>query len=191
MDDADARLARIEARLRDLEDREEIREVVARYGFTADLGIDEAYVAQYTEDGEYDTGTAVFRGHEQLREFISAPEGTHKSQVESRGSQHTSHNLYIRVQGATAWAECYSVVFVRVDAGSFGIRTAAYNHWDFRRVEGRWRIVRRRRTPIGEAVHRTDGVPGIDVMTDFVEAPRPLRYGAAGCQADRGHGEPA
>lgn len=168
------RLDALERRLRELEDREEIREVIARYGFTADLGHDEEYVAQYTEDGEYDTGKGHHRGHHELYEFIHSPEGGHKKYVEGRGSQHTSHNLYIRIDGDTAWAECYSVVFVRTgpENDAFGVHTAAYNHWDFRRVDGRWRIRRRRRTPIGDAVHKTDGVHGREIMTEFLEARR-------------------
>lgn len=166
------RLIALEARVRELEDREVIHEVVARYGFTADLGLDEEYVAQYAPDGEYDTGKGIHRGHEELLEFISAPEGGHKKDVEGRGSQHTSHNLFIRVNGDTAWAECYSVVFVRTAPESFGIHTAAYNHWDFTRIDDRWRIVRRRRTPIGDAVQKVDGLHGRDVMTEFVEARR-------------------
>jgi hypothetical protein len=100
-------------------------------------------------------------------EFISSPEGGHKKFVESRGSQHTSLNIYIRVDGETAWAECYSVVFIRTSADSFGIHTGAYNHWDFRLQDGRWRIVKRRRTPIGDSVHEPGGVSGREVMTQF------------------------
>jgi len=171
MDETERRISEFERRLKDMEDREEIREVVARYGFTADLGYDEEYVAQYTDDGEYDIGDGrMHRGWHQLYEFIHDPLGGHKRHVEGRGSQHTSHNLIIRVDGDSAWAECYSIVFVRTGPESFGIHTAAYNHWDFRRVDGRWRIRRRRRVPIGDAVHSPDGVSGREVMTEFVRA---------------------
>ena len=173
MSDTEQRIAELERRLQEIEDREAIREVIARYGFTADLGYDDEYVAQYTEDGEYDIGGGrVHRGHEELYEFIHNPLGGHKRYVEGRGSQHTSHNLIIRVDGDTAWAECYSVVFVRTGPHTFDIHTAAYNHWDFRRIDGRWRIRRRRRVPIGDAVQLPDGVSGRDVMTEFVGAVR-------------------
>ena len=46
-----ARLEALEARVQELEDERAIRELLARYGYTADTCKDEAFVDLYTEDG--------------------------------------------------------------------------------------------------------------------------------------------
>lgn len=181
-------LEALEARLRELEDREAIRDLIATYGFTADLAFDDEYVDQFVPDGEYDTGTTIYRGHEQLRDFISDPNGAHKRLAVGRGSLHTNVNAVVRVDGDSAWAEAYSVVFVRESAADFGIMIASYNHWDFARSDGRWRIVRRRKTTVGDDIQR-DGTTGREVMVAFPATLHPNeRWGgpeSAGLQPGR------
>ncbi|MDV7240550.1 MULTISPECIES: nuclear transport factor 2 family protein [Rhodococcus] len=161
-------MATLEKRIAYLEDVESIREVVARYGFNADLGLARGYVENFVADGVYETGgNGNFRGRDELNEFITAPDGVHKKQVEGRGSQHTGLNLVVRVDGDTAWAEGYSVVVVRSGEAEFGIYTAGYNHWDFVRVEGRWKVKRRHRVDVGDLQRQPDGIWGGDVMTEF------------------------
>lgn len=153
--------------MRELEDRESIRECVARYGFNADLGLADAYVDGFAPEGRYETGAGgTFEGHAQLRQLIAAPDLPHKREVESRGSEHTSPNLFIRIEGDTAWAEGYSVLVVRTGENSYGIYTAGYNRWEFKRDGDRWRITLRRRVDIGD-VHRPGGTWGGCVMTGF------------------------
>src|SRR6185369_1323602 len=112
--DLEARIAALEGRVRYLEDQEKIRECLAEYGFNADLGRSDNYVAGWTPDGVYDLDRMYLDGEADLRNMIASPDGFHKTQVENR-SQHTVLNLYIRIEGDSAWAEGYSVVFVRQD----------------------------------------------------------------------------
>lgn len=142
------RLAALEQRIAYLEDQEKIRELLARYGFNADLGRAEEYLDVWTDDGIYDSGAAPMVGKDALREMITSPTGFHKSEVENR-SLHTVGNLYIAIEGDTAWAEGYSVVWLREGAG-YKALTAGYNHWDFKRAADGWRMTRRLRRNVGD-----------------------------------------
>jgi SnoaL-like domain len=138
----------LELRVAALEDRERIREVLSAYGFNADLGRATEYVNLFASEGVYDTGEVKIVGHGQLREMIASPTGHHKVSIEGPGSQHIVLNLFIRVNGDTAWAEGYSVVLVSRPEG-FVAHTAGYNHWDFERSGADWVISLRRRTVVG------------------------------------------
>jgi hypothetical protein len=144
----EARLDSIESRLRYLEDQEEIRECLARYGYAADLGRSRAWVDLWTSDGIYDLDDGLRQGRDELTELIAAPDGFHKS-IENR-CLHTVANLFIRIDADSAWAEGYSVVIVReTEPDRHVMLSCGYNHWDFRRIEGQWRLHRRYRRAIG------------------------------------------
>lgn len=147
MNDLLEKIAALEARLRIVEDKEKIKEVLARYGYNADLGRSEAYVDVWTDDGLYDMGAVRYAGKAQIREMISSPTGVHKTLIENR-SLHTVCNLHIGIDGDSAWAEGYSIVFVK---GEDGVKpfTAGYNHWDFARSGEQWLMTRRLRRDVG------------------------------------------
>jgi hypothetical protein len=79
MSTTEARLDSIESRLRYLEDQERIRECLALYGYTADLGRSQAWVDLWTADGIYDLDDGPRKGREELTDLIAAPNGFHKS----------------------------------------------------------------------------------------------------------------
>jgi len=144
----DEQLSILTARLRILEVREATRECIARDGFTADLGMVDAYADNYAPDGVSETaleGRGNIVGRDALRTFITSPSNP--------GSQHLGINMLIHVDGDTAWAEGYSVTTLRQPDDSFKIHLAGYNHWDFARVDGAWKITRRRRCTIGDVNH--------------------------------------
>ena len=144
---SDTGLEALEKRVQLLEDQEKIRECLARYGFTADLGRSQAYVDNYTDDGVIDLSpTMKYVGKDQLLyDFITDPK-SHKK-IENR-SLHTSVNFFIRVNGTKAWAEGYSIVFTREGAG-YAVFTCGYNHWDFEKKGDRWYLKYRYRRPVG------------------------------------------
>jgi len=161
--DLEARLKALEARLEFLEDQEKIRECLARYSFNADLGRSEEYVSNYTPDGVIDLGpNTKWAGKDQLLDFIASPSGSHKTSFEGK-SQHTSMNYFIRVNGTKAWAEGYSVVFLR-RGDKYEVATCGFNHWDFEKKDGRWYLKYRYRRPVGEDEW------GGKVIRDYVKA---------------------
>ena len=146
--DVEARLKELEARLLMLEDQEKIRECLSRYSFNADLGRSEEYVNNYTPDGTIDLSpTMKYAGKEQLTDFIASPQGGHKA-IEGR-CQHTSMNYFIRVNGTKAWAEGYSVVFLK-KGDAYEAFTCGFNHWDFEKRGDRWYLKYRHRRPVGD-----------------------------------------
>jgi hypothetical protein len=157
------RLAAVEARLGVLEDQEKIRRCLARYGFNADLGRSEEYLAIWSEDGLYDLDNGKLEGTAALWDMISSPTGHHKSAIENR-SMHAVGNLFIEIDGDTAWAEGYSIVWVRGPNGHEP-KTAGYNHWDFRRKGEGWLMTRRLRREVGGPQW------GGETIKSYVDAP--------------------
>src|SRR5207253_7128908 len=92
--DLEARLAALEARVQELEDDRAIRDLLARYGFTADNCQDEAFVQLYTDDGRIKVAANAnaranfgvdewieYENHEGIRTFITHPKGHHSPQL--------------------------------------------------------------------------------------------------------------
>jgi hypothetical protein len=147
MGDAD-RMAALERRLQELEDKEAIREVFNTYGFAADTGDARAYAETFTQDGVFDMGRGEYGGREKFQANIEDPAGVHKLDIEGKGSLHTTGAVTIRVDGLKAWAEGPTMVWVR-DGKTFRVFTAAYNHWDLEKVDGRWEVARRVARAVG------------------------------------------
>jgi hypothetical protein len=141
------RLATLEAQVADLQAKEEIREMFNRYGFTADTGDAKGWSEVWAKDAVYDSVNGQMSGRETFFKSIEDPNGVHKREIEGKGSLHTTGALTIRVDGAKAWAEGPTIVWVR-EAQNWRPFTMSYNHWDLRRADGRWEIVRRMSRPV-------------------------------------------
>ena len=136
----------LKRKVRLLEDQEKIRECLARFSFTADMGRPEEFVhGVWTEKGVYDLGpTTRIEGSGALDGLIR---GSGSKSIENR-SQHTVMNLFSRVEGDTAWAEGYSVVFLK-EEDRYIAWSNGYNHWEFERRGDRWYMTLRKRRAVG------------------------------------------
>jgi hypothetical protein len=144
-----ATLEELERRLQVLEDREGIRECLARYSFNADLGRSEEWARTFTPDGVLDSSSGRAEGYEQLLDFISNPRGSHKA-IENRCT-HNIINLFIRVDDDKAWAEGYQIVLVKDEEGEERrVHRMGLNHWTFERRNGCWYIKERVRCEAGD-----------------------------------------
>jgi hypothetical protein len=151
----------LERRLRVLEDERELRTLLARYSFNADLGRSREYTRLYTEDGAIDLGPqpagvhrstpARYEGHDDiLFKFITGR--AHRS-IEGESQHHTTGPLVFSIDGDDATGEGYSFVLVRRPEGVV-VFTANFNRWTFRRVDGQWKIAERVVRAIGsEEIH--------------------------------------
>lgn len=173
--------AEMAERLTRLEDEREIRELLSRYAFTADLGRSQEYVDLYTEDGTIDLGAGrasegAFVGQKGLYSFITA--APHKC-IEGHAQHHaTCGPLIIHLNGDEAIAEGYSLVIVESDeaqrrarscfpmAAEINVGGANFNRWTLQRVDGSWRIRERMNRSIG-----TDEVH--EVIRDSLGSRRP------------------
>ena len=146
---SEERFARLEAEVRGLRDQLEIRDILARYGHTADLGRATEYAELWTEDGVYDLDDGwTMEGREALKAMIRDPNGLHKRDIENR-SMHVPTNVTVKVDGDMATASAYSMVIVKKPDGAYVVLTAGYNHYDFKRTSDGWKLKRRLRRAVG------------------------------------------
>jgi uncharacterized protein (TIGR02246 family) len=130
----------IAERLRLLEDREAIRDLIARYGPLADAGNAEAVAALWSEDGVYAVGgMGEARGRPAIAALISGP--VHQSLL-ADGCAHVLTSPAIDLAGDSAVAHCHSVVF-RHEEGEWAPVRVAANRWELRRGADGWQVVRR------------------------------------------------
>lgn len=130
------------ARVRELEDKNEIRELTARYNDTFDDMDVEGWVATFTEDAEFILDDAEpIRGSEALAAF---------QREIGFGKVHATVDHAIDVQGDTATQVCNLVLGSRRPdraVGSAAIDNTGRYHDELVRTPGGWRFKRRRWIP--------------------------------------------
>ncbi|MDT4893990.1 MAG: hypothetical protein QOE97_3025 [Pseudonocardiales bacterium] len=147
-----ARLDRLEQRVRELEDERELRDLLTRYSFGADVFRGPQWVQLFTSDGVYDLGaqnvqgafTGRFTGGDDLLGLITGP----GMPPEGR-AQHYHGPMRFDIDGDHASAESYSITYRLGDADAAEIYCLGFNRWTFRRVGGRWQIAERHRRELG------------------------------------------
>jgi hypothetical protein len=156
--DLEARIAKLEARIVELEDDRAIRELLARYGFNADGCRDREYVELYTEDGVMDlstggrsgyVGVVRWEGKKQLWEFITDPKGHHLPGFYGNAMHIQGNNVVTHIKGDEAVVNSYSIV-LRGDGADAKLYSAGNNQWRLKKVGGKWLFKERRRRQIGD-----------------------------------------
>ena len=149
----EARIKQLEARMTEAEDERAIRELLARYGYTADVCKDKEYVDLYTEDGVMDLGSASYgrlmrwEGKKGIWEFITDPRGHHNEKYGKR--MHVQgNNVVCHIKGDTAIVNSYSIVLLSKGNDTI-LDGAGNNQWTLKKVQGKWYIKERRRRQIG------------------------------------------
>jgi ketosteroid isomerase-like protein len=127
-------------RLRILEDREAIRDLIAHYGPLADSGQSAAVAQLWCEDGVYAIGgMAEAIGHAAIAALIDGP--THRALM-ADGCAHVLGPVAIDIEGDQAIAWGHSLV-VKSGEGGYVIYRAASNRWTLSRTKSGWRVLRR------------------------------------------------
>ncbi len=130
----------LEARLQALEDREAIRELIARYGPMADSGDAAGVAALWAEDGSYAVhGFADAVGHAEIAALI---EGPYHQQLMADGCAHVLGPVAIDLAGDSATARGHSLV-LRWTGSQFEVLRVAANRWELVRTQQGWRVARR------------------------------------------------
>jgi ketosteroid isomerase-like protein len=151
-------------RLRVLEDREAIRDLIASYGPLADIGDAPAIAALWTDDGVYEiVGFAPARGHAAIAALIEGP--IHQALM-ADGCAHVLGPVAVTLEGDHALARGHSVVFCN-GANGFEARRVSANRWALARTAGGayggWRVVHRANALLnGEAAARILLTPPIE-----------------------------
>jgi hypothetical protein len=145
----------LEDRVRGIEDRLEIYNLIASHPPSADTGASDYTASVWTEDGTFDRG-AEFQapaGRAAIAGTGASPE--HHRAIE-QGIAHFAGLPYVRVTGDTAFAISYLQILVPDRVGpvfevpnhgttqGFHVHRVSANRWDFVRTPAGWRIKRRR-----------------------------------------------
>lgn len=146
----EARLKALEERVRQLEDRAEILQLMATYGPAVDSCNGDIVAELWTEDGHYRTDGLDFAGREELAALVELP--GHRQYVDA-GSAHVLSLPHLVIEDDRAVATGYSRVYVVQGDGHRVARTSA-NRWELVRTAGGWRVqsrINRRLTGAEEA----------------------------------------
>ena len=134
-----AQTAPIEARLRQLEDKEQIAQVLIDYGRHLDSRDLAAYAALFARDGEWVGGFGTVKGRDNIKAFMEKSLGTGSNR---NGSYHIMSNFSITVKGdtATAWSR-----WTFIAPGERGAAIAQAGRYDDEliRENGMWKFKRR------------------------------------------------
>lgn len=133
----------LEERVRRLEDRLEIIDLIAGYGPAVDSG-NEAEVAQmWATDGEYTFGATGDGGitlvGEQVAALVDLP--GHRGYM-ARGCGHVLTTPRVWIDGDEATAVNHSLLMLH-DGERWVVERVSSNNWELERREGRWRVRRR------------------------------------------------
>jgi ketosteroid isomerase-like protein len=140
MSDLEATVRALDQRVRELEDRLAIFQLMFSYGPAADSGSARAAAGLWTEDGVYAVGDlAPMKGHAELEKMY---EGDSHQGLIKRGSVHLTASPIVTITGDTAVATCYSFVYLH-EGDSYRIWRMSSNRWELVRTAGGWRIARR------------------------------------------------
>jgi hypothetical protein len=140
IDELAARLARLDARVAELEDELAVRRLIASYGPAVDSGDSTAAGALWTKDSVYDMDVGVLDGSAGVSEMVV---GDHHQEIIGGGSAHNIGPALVRVSGDRAAALTYSQLFRADGKGGFYIWRVAANRWDLVRTDGEWQIAGR------------------------------------------------
>jgi SnoaL-like domain len=160
-DDADGKT--LAERLRLIEDRLEIYNLIASHPPSADTGAGDYTASVWTEDGVFDRGAEFARptGRAAIAQGSASPE--HRRAIEE-GIAHFAGLPYVRVTGDTAFAISYLQILVPDRVGplfdvpnhgasrGFHVHRVSANRWEFVRGDEGWKIKRRSLRPL-------DGTP--------------------------------
>lgn len=131
----------VEARLQALEDREAIRDLLARYGPLADTGDADALAELWTEDGRYAVGGMTeAKGRAAIAALI---DGTVHRGLMADGCAHALGPVTIDLDGDHATARGYSIVFRHTGAQKFEAYRVSANRWQLARTSDGWRVTSR------------------------------------------------
>lgn len=145
-----------EADMGQLADELAIRNLVARIAHAADMGdLEQDYLPLFTDDAVWEfpggADTAATAASVVGQRAILADRVQRRAagfQGPGTGTRHVNTTLAVQVDGSdSAKAESYWLFLSGTDTPTPQVRGIGHYHDTFRRVNGRWKLARRRITP--------------------------------------------
>jgi hypothetical protein len=140
MSDLEATVAALEERVRELEDRLAIYNLIATYGPAVDSGSDDVMSAVFREDALYDTDPGPMNGRPAISAMVRGD--GHQGLIRN-GAAHVMALPVVRVDGDHAVATGYSRLYRADPEGGFEVWRVAANRWELERDGDGWRTVHR------------------------------------------------
>jgi len=138
-------MAEVADRLRALEDRAAIADLISSYGPLADRGAAHQLSQLWIEEGEYSVlGYGDAQGREEIAALIE--DETHQ-QLMRDGCAHILSPHRIALHGDEAEAVGHSTV-LRNNGEGFAVWRVSANRWTFMRTAAGWHIKRRENAPL-------------------------------------------
>lgn len=166
--DLAGQLRAMQQKLQALEDERDIRDLLCKHDYYFDSMLDEAWLDLWLPEGAFDLVSVVkypdgsrrelvqrYQGIEELRSFITHPEGHHRAGFYGHSMHTASNNLSIQIDGDAARATSYSLLYQEQD-GAVHLLSGANNVWALRRARGAWKILERRRRQAGHPTFATN-----------------------------------
>jgi hypothetical protein len=149
----------LEARLRAVEDRLEILNLIASHPPSADTGADYYTVQVYAEDGVFDRGANLMgaTGNQAIADILQTP--GHQAAIQG-GLAHFASLPHIAIDGDEAVVTSYLQILTPQAAGEpvevpnhgaskgFRIHRVGANRWELVRTADGWKIKRRTLRPL-------------------------------------------
>ncbi|MGO9523081.1 nuclear transport factor 2 family protein [Mycobacterium sp.] len=148
----DDRLARLEQRLRQVEDELAVLRLLAAYGPLADAGAADAAAALWAADGEYDVEGWRMRSRGAIAEMLRSDAHW---ELLTGGCSHFFGPAHVRVDGDEAVAVCESILVRRQDQ-CYRIQRSGVHHVRLRRYPDGWRITHRTTRPLDGSAEARD-----------------------------------
>ncbi len=123
-----------------LEDREEIRELYARYAQAIDEAMYDAWLECFTDDGVFEsTRFGRHVGRDGLKRFTQI----YRDSLGGAQVRHICTDLLFKIEGDAATGSCYLIYYHCKDGK---IQQAAVGHYrdTLRKSEGRWKFLSRK-----------------------------------------------
>lgn len=124
----------LDQRLQILEDKDEIRELTARYCYAVVAQDGDALLDMFASDGEFHMGTSSWRDQAELSKL-------YKEQVGAIGPKPFIQNHVVQVNGDTATGNC--AVEIRVIEKGESVTACGHYDDNYRRVNGKWKFAKR------------------------------------------------
>jgi 3-phenylpropionate/cinnamic acid dioxygenase small subunit len=116
------------------EDREQIRELYARYAFTIDYGPYEEWLKCFTLDGVFDSPKfGRHAGYDSLKRFTEI----YKGSIGSEQVRHMITNVIFRIDGDRATGGCY-LTYYHCKSGRATLEAVGRYDDQLRKVGGEW-----------------------------------------------------
>ena len=135
-------LASLEARVRVLEDREEIRALILAYGQSHDHRDYRTFASLFAADGEWIGGLGSAKGPDAIFALMDERIG-HNPLPDGSGTFHVMTNEQIEIDGDRASATTKWLYITPADDNSPALTYLGHYDDQFIRENGRWRFLRR------------------------------------------------